>query len=71
MDAAGQADRSGSIVDIFVNDGNVDDNHDDMAIRISAKAVVMPVPLPAALPIAIAAFAGFGFAGWRHRRPTA
>lgn len=29
------------------------------------------VPIPAALPIALAAFGGFGLAGWRRRRPTA
>lgn len=71
LNEAGQAGRSGSVVDVFVNDGNIDDNHDDMAIRIRATPMVMPVPVPAALPIALAAFAGFGFAGWRNRRATA
>ncbi len=58
---------SGSIVDVYFNDGNVDDNHDDMGVRMSAT----PVPVPAALPIIGAALAGFGFAGWRSKRRTA
>lgn len=53
------------VVDVWYDDSgaNVDDNHDDMGIRMSAT----PVPVPAALPIIGAALAGFGFAGWRRR----
>jgi hypothetical protein len=54
-----------TVADVFFNDGNADDNHDDMAVRISQ------VPIPAALPIIGAAFAGFGFAGFKSRRKAA
>jgi hypothetical protein len=56
-----------TVADVFFNDGNTDDNHDDMAIRITAT----PVPVPAALPIVGAALAGFGFAGFKSRRHAA
>ncbi len=62
---SGQAGGSASTVDVFVNDGGIDDDHDDMMIRIFST----PVSVPAALPIIAAAFAGFGFAGWRSRLP--
>ena len=71
LDAAGKPTTasSGNVVDVFFDDSGAfnDDNHDDMGIRIT----VTEVPVPAALPIIAAAFAGFGFAGFRSRRPVA
>jgi hypothetical protein len=59
--------KSGSVVDVLLNDGGTDADYDDMAIRFTVTAV----PVPAALPIIGVALAGFGFAGFKSRRHAA
>jgi hypothetical protein len=67
LDPLADQSQGSTVADVFFNDGNRDDNHDDMMIRITAT----PVPVPAALPIIGAALAGFGFAGFKSRRKAA
>jgi hypothetical protein len=69
LDSSGTptAAKSGSVVDVLLNDGGTDGDYDDMAIRMS----VTTVPVPAALPILGVAFASLGIAGYRSRRHAA
>ncbi|MEM9435414.1 MAG: VPLPA-CTERM sorting domain-containing protein [Pseudomonadota bacterium] len=65
LDGPGDA-RSGDVLFLFFDDdgANNDDNHDDMAIRLS---IVPPIPLPAAGFLLLAALGGLGVASRRRK----
>lgn len=66
-------DRQGSILYLFFDDaGNQDDdNHDDMAVRITAAAgAVAPIPVPAPLGLLVASLMGLGVLSFRRRKST-
>lgn len=50
------------------NGANNDDNHDDMAIRVSITNGVVSVPVPAALPLMLVGLAGFGALRLRRKK---
>lgn len=53
---AGSNPLTGDVLWLFLDDGNaVDDNHDDLLVRITATAPGAVVPLPASLPLLAAA----------------
>lgn len=53
---AGSNPLTGDVLWLFLDDSNqVDDNHDDLVVRIIATAPTAPVPVPAALPLLAAA----------------
>jgi hypothetical protein len=60
---------SGNVIDLWLDDANdVDDNHDDMVIRLTASTGNFgQVPVPAALPLLLGALGGLGVMGRRRK----
>jgi len=70
-----EAAGGGLIVDLWFDDGGGanDDNHDDLAIRLSiseGRFSTTPVPLPAAVWLFLSALAGLGYLSRRRGRAT-
>jgi hypothetical protein len=62
---------SGQVVDLWFDDGGAgpDDNHDDMAIRLSiTDGTFSVVPVPASVPLLLTALGGLGYMARRKRK---
>ena len=71
--STGESAIEGTIVDLWLDDGGAgpDDNHDDMAIRLTVSGgTIGVVPVPASVPLLLTALGGLGIAARRRKKAS-